>query len=69
MPVNTIVIPCSSAASIDSLSLIEPPGCTNALIPYLVASSTQSLNGKNASDAKIAPSSDSKSPLACSSAC
>ena len=29
-PVNTIAIPCSSAAAITSASRIEPPGCTTA---------------------------------------
>jgi len=37
---------CSFAASITSLSLIDPPGCIIAVIPCLAASSTQSLNGK-----------------------
>ncbi len=60
---NTIAIPCSSHASIDSVSLIDPPGWTIALIPFFAASSTQSLNGKNASDARTVPS------TACSNAC
>ena len=42
-------------ASIDSWSLIEPPGWIIAVIPALWASSTQSENGKNASDASAAP--------------
>src|SRR5690606_20217500 len=32
-PVNTIAMPCSSAAAITSLSRIEPPGWITALIP------------------------------------
>ena len=52
-----MLIPCSLQASIDSSSLIDPPGWIIAFIPFLAASSTQSLNGKKASEANIvAPS-------------
>ena len=48
IPVNTIGIPCSLQASIDSWSRTDPPGCIIAVIPTVAALSTQSLNGKNA---------------------
>ena len=55
MPVKSIEIPNLSAASIDSWSLIEPPGCMIAVIPALWAASTQSGKGKKASDAITLP--------------
>ena len=41
----------SSQNSIDKLSLIDQPGCITAEIPDFFANSTQSGNGKKASDA------------------
>jgi hypothetical protein len=55
IPANTMAIPCSLAASMLSLSRIDPPGCMIAVTPACAAASIPSLNGKNASDAMIAP--------------
>ena len=55
IPVNTIGIPCSLQASIDSWSRTDPPGWIIAVIPTDAALSTQSLNGKNASLAITQP--------------
>src|SRR5512133_3966203 len=41
--------------SMDSWSRTEPPGCTMAVIPQRAASSTESGNGKYASEAITAP--------------
>ena len=57
-PVNTIAIPCSSAAAITSASRTEPPGCTTAVAPAAATASRPSRNGKNASDAATDPRSD-----------
>src|SRR5687767_5651548 len=54
-PVNTIAIPCSSAAAITSASRTEPPGWTMAVMPASAACSTPSRNGKNASEPSTAP--------------
>src|SRR4051794_2334674 len=54
-PVSTIATPARSAASIDSLSRLDPPGWTITLTPASIASSGPSANGKNASDASTAP--------------
>ena len=43
MPVKSIAILCSSAASITSWSLTDPPGCITAVTPTLAASSIPSL--------------------------
>ena len=55
MPVITMATPLLLQYSIDSLSRIEPPGCITAVTPALCAISTQSPNGKNASEAITAP--------------
>jgi hypothetical protein len=44
-------MPASSAALMESSSRIDPPGWIIAVIPAFAAASTQSENGKNASDA------------------
>src|SRR5262249_41528889 len=64
MPVNAMVIPCSSAAAMTSSSRLLPPGCTMALMPYPAAASMPSRKGKNASDAMALPSTCSPSSLA-----
>ena len=46
---------CPSQKATESLSLIDPPGCITAFMPASCAISTQSGNGKNASDAITAP--------------
>src|SRR3989338_7397257 len=51
IPVKTMEILCSLAASMDSWSRRLPPGAITAETPVLAASSTQSRNGKNASEA------------------
>src|SRR5690606_9419111 len=55
-PVNTMAMPCSSAAAITSASRIEPPGWITALMPAWAAASMPSRNGKNASEAITEPS-------------
>ena len=55
MPVITIAIPLLSQNSMLSLSLMDPPGCIMVSMPLANAISTQSLNGKNASEARTAP--------------
>src|SRR5690606_4077830 len=55
-PVNTMAMPCSSAAAITSASRIEPPGWITALMPASAAASMPSRNGKNASEAITEPS-------------
>ena len=50
-----MAMPYLFAASIDSASRMEPPGWMMAVIPALCATSTQSGNGKNASDANTLP--------------
>ena len=47
-------MPALLAASIESLSLIEPPGWMIAAILYLAANLTESSKGKKASLARIA---------------
>src|SRR5690349_6314826 len=68
MPVNTMHMPCSSAAAITSSSRLLPPGWTMALMPYSAATSMPSRNGKNASEAIELPSTVSPSSLALSAA-
>ena len=71
MPVNTIAMPCSSAALITSSSRIEPPGWITAVAPASIATSSPSANGKNASEATTEPlvsGADSFSSFAASSA-
>ena len=58
-PVNTIAMPCSSAAATTSASRIEPPGCTTAVAPAAATASSPSRNGKNASEAATDPRSRS----------
>ena len=53
MPVKSIAMPASFAASITSWSRIEPPGWMTEVIPILAAASIPSLKGKKASDAAI----------------
>ena len=55
MPVNTIAMPCSSAAPITSSSRTEPPGWTTAAMPASAAASMPSRNGKKASEAITEP--------------
>ena len=55
MPVKTMAMSCSSAASITSLSRMEPPGWMIALIPLSAAVSIESLKGKKASEAITQP--------------
>ena len=55
MPVKTMARPFSSAASITSLSRIEPPGWMTAVAPASAAASRPSANGKKASDATTLP--------------
>src|SRR5437867_2038488 len=54
-PVRSIATPRDSAAAIDSSSRTDPPGCAMAAIPALAAISTESGNGKKASEQRIAP--------------
>ena len=56
MPVMTMAMPFLLQYSTLSLSRIEPPGWITAVMPALWAISTQSANGKNASEAITAPS-------------
>ena len=58
-PVNTIAMPFSSAAAMDSASRIEPPGWITARMPAAAAVSMPSRNGKNASDAITLPATSS----------
>jgi hypothetical protein len=53
--VNTIAIPCSSAAAITSASRTDPPGWMAAVAPAAAAASRPSRKGKNASDATTVP--------------
>ena len=55
-PVYTMAMLCSLAASMDSWSLMLPPGWIMAVIPAYAAVSTASLNGKKASEAMTHPS-------------
>ena len=65
MPVNTMAMPCSSAALITSSSRIEPPGWITAVAPASIAASSPSANGKKASEATTEPLvSGSASPAA-----
>ncbi len=64
MPVNTIAMPCSSAAAMTSSSRFEPPGWITALMPNSAATSNPSRKGKNASDAITAPATCSFSSAA-----
>ncbi len=59
MPVNTMAMPCSSAAAMTSSSRIEPPGWITALIPAWAALSMPSRNGKKASEAITEPGTSS----------
>src|SRR5690242_4383970 len=68
MPVNTMHMPCSSAAAMTSSSRLLPPGCTMALMPYSAATSMPSRNGKKASEAMELPSTVRPSSLALSAA-
>src|SRR3984957_5929157 len=54
MPVNTIAMPCSSAAAMTSASRFEPPGWITDLIPSSATASSPSRNGKKASEAMLA---------------
>ena len=47
--------PAASAAATTSASFTLPPGCTMAVTPALMAASTPSGKGKNASDASTLP--------------
>src|SRR5690606_7100374 len=67
-PVNTIAIPCSSAASITSASRIEPPGWITARIPAAAAASMPSRKGKKASEAITEPGTSSPASSALSAA-
>src|SRR6202162_1059788 len=58
MPVNTIAMPCSSAAAITSLSRTLPPGWITALAPAWATTSKPSRKGKKASEATTEPRSD-----------
>ena len=53
-----MLIPAASAASTTSWSRTEPPGWMIAVIPASTASCGPSENGKNASEAIAAPSSE-----------
>src|SRR5262249_20176442 len=64
MAVNTIAMPCSSAAAITSASRLLPPGWMTARMPKPAATSTLSRKGRNASDAITAPASAMFSSLA-----
>src|SRR5690606_13319067 len=55
IPVNTIAMPCSSAAAITSSSRTEPPGWITAVAPASTAARRPSANGKKASDATTEP--------------
>ena len=55
MPVKTIARPFSSAASITSLSRIEPPGWMIAVAPASAAANRPSAKGKKASEATTLP--------------
>ena len=55
MPVKTMARPALSAASITSLSRIEPPGWMIAVAPASAAASRPSAKGKKASDATTLP--------------
>ena len=55
MPVNTIAMPCASAAAITSSSRIEPPGWMTAVAPASAAASRPSAKGKKASEATTEP--------------
>ena len=54
-PVNTMVIPASSAALMTSLSLTEPPGWMTAVAPASTTARRPSGKGKKASDAAAEP--------------
>src|SRR4029077_8242529 len=54
-PVNTIAIPCSSAAAITSSSLTLPPGWITACAPARATTSMPSRKGKKASEATTDP--------------
>src|SRR5262249_54457280 len=58
MPVNTMAMPCSSAAAMTSSSRTLPPGWTTAVAPARAITSIPSRNGKNASDATTDAASD-----------
>ena len=55
-PVKTIAVPASFAAAMTSSSRTEPPGWMAALTPAPKATFGPSSNGKNASEARAAPS-------------
>ena len=59
VPVNAMVMPCSSAAAITSASLTEPPGWMAALAPASAAAIKPSGKGKNASLQTTLPLSES----------
>ena len=61
-------IPRRFAVSTDSSSRIDPPGCTAAVTPAAAATSSESGNGKKASDASTAPLAASPAPPAASRA-
>ena len=50
-----MVIPACSAVSMDSVSRIDPPGCTTARTPAWISTSSASGNGKYASLAATEP--------------
>src|SRR5690606_13564211 len=54
-PVNTMDMPCSSAAAITSASRMEPPGWITAAMPAAAAASMPSRKGKKASEAITEP--------------
>ena len=57
-PVNTMAMPCSSAAAMTSASRTLPPGWITAVMPAAAAASMPSRNGKKASLAQT-PADDS----------
>src|SRR2546421_658685 len=57
-PVNTIGMPCSSAAAITSASRMDPPTWTTARTPAFAATSTLSRKGKKQSEAKTLPTAE-----------
>ena len=56
-PVNTIAMPCSSAAAMTSSSRLLPPGWTTAVTPAAASTSRPSRNGKKASEPATEPAS------------
>src|SRR5882724_10617837 len=63
-PVKTMATPCASAARMTSSSRVLPPGCTTAVAPAAIASSSPSAKGKKASLARTEPVSEMPSRAA-----